>query len=166
MRERFDAKVVPEPTSGCYLWIGSYTGHGYGSFWTGTRNERAHRVAWQFAHGPIPNGQEVCHRCDVPSCVNPDHLFLGTHQRNMRDSFDKGRSRPAVSVETQFKPQTHCPRGHARDEGSRECRACKAERESRRVRLSGGLRRRLALERRAALTHSENTPETTEKPRS
>lgn len=149
LAERFFEKAMPEPMTGCFLWTGAHTGHGYGQVWTGSKNERAHRVAWKLVHGEIPVGMEVCHRCDVPSCVNPLHLFLGTHQQNMRDSFDKGRSRPAVSVETQFKPQTHCPSGHARVEGERECRICKAERETRRVRPSGGLRRRLARERRS-----------------
>lgn len=128
--EAFFDKAMPEPMTGCFLWTGAHTGHGYGQVWTGSKNERAHRVAWKLVYGDIPSGIEVCHRCDVPSCVNPAHLFLGTHQRNMRDSFNKGRSRPADGTATQFKPQTYCKRGHPK--GAGECRVCKSARDAQR----------------------------------
>lgn len=90
-RQRFDAKVMPEPMSGCHLWIGALDRKGYGSFRSEGRTVRAHRLAWEREHGPIPDGLYVCHRCDNPGCVNPDHLFLGTQGRNLRDMARRGR---------------------------------------------------------------------------
>lgn len=76
----------------CWLWTGAVFGEKeYGQFWLAQRNRRAHMVAWEWANGPIPDGLLVCHRCDRPRCVNPGHLFLGTHIENMLDRDAKGR---------------------------------------------------------------------------
>jgi HNH endonuclease len=75
----------------CLLWTGTINSNGYGVFRYEDKTQGAHRVAWLFTHGPIPEGMSVCHRCDTPLCVNPDHLFLGTHQDNMADKIAKGR---------------------------------------------------------------------------
>ena len=89
--ERFDAKCEPIPVTGCIIWLG-YVGHsGYGKFFFNGKLERAHRVAWIKAYGVIPDGMSVLHRCDIPSCVNPNHLFLGTQKDNMRDMCKKNR---------------------------------------------------------------------------
>lgn len=78
--------------SGCLLWIGSKHRDGYG-FISAKRGgaELVHRVAWRLAHGPIPAGLYVCHKCDVPACFNVEHLFLGTQSDNMIDMVRKGR---------------------------------------------------------------------------
>ena len=84
--DRFMDKVSPEPNSGCWLWTGACHGDGYGHIGIATsKPDRAHRVAYRLFRGEIPSGMQVRHKCDVPSCVNPDHLVVGTHQDNMGD---------------------------------------------------------------------------------
>ena len=83
-----------EKTEGCWLWRGSRTTAGYGNVRVGPKNKYAHRLAWELTNGAIPNGLHVCHRCDNPPCVRPDHLFLGTGKDNARDSMQKGRHSP------------------------------------------------------------------------
>lgn len=89
LADRFWAKV---DTSGdCWIWTASVR-NGYGQFGTPEGIQPAHRVAWTLANGDIPDGLIVCHRCDNPPCVRPDHLFLGTQLDNVRDMIDKGRA--------------------------------------------------------------------------
>jgi len=89
--ETFERYAVPEPMSGCWLWTGVVNADGYGGMWRGNNYTSAHRFSWAHHRGEIPDGIQVLHKCDVPSCCNPDHLFLGTRSDNMRDSFAKGR---------------------------------------------------------------------------
>lgn len=88
---RLEAWSVPEPNSGCFLWLGGLSGDGYGKSWYRGKGIRAHRLAWIAAKGSVPPETQVLHKCDTPLCVNPEHLFLGTHLDNMRDASKKGR---------------------------------------------------------------------------
>jgi hypothetical protein len=88
--ERFWSRVGKSDE--CWIYKGFLDKDGYGGFWAHGRNLKAHRIAWNLTNGPIPDGLRVCHRCDNPSCVRPDHLFLGTDADNVRDRQAKGRS--------------------------------------------------------------------------
>lgn len=98
---RFMDKCVDVLPSGCRIWMGAVNEMGYGTATIGQRRWKAHRAAWYFEKGGIPQGMHVLHKCDVPSCVNPDHLFLGTQGDNMRDMASKGRQRGGARGERQ-----------------------------------------------------------------
>jgi len=91
--QRFYALVsIPDP-DGCWLWLGAGSGEmGYGMFSMYGKRLKAHRVSYEFHVGQIPEGMLVCHTCDNPKCVRPDHLWLGTNADNMRDMVEKGRA--------------------------------------------------------------------------
>lgn len=133
--QRFFDKVTYEPNSGCWLWTAcAETGAGYGMFAGFPGDKRTHRISYRLHHGEIPPGLLVCHRCDVRTCVNPEHLFLGTHKDNMQDCSRKGRIQRVEAL------KTHCPKGHPYSpkntrvdkRGSRHCRACHRDRVYRR----------------------------------
>jgi hypothetical protein len=90
---RFWAKV--EKTEKCWEWTAALHETGYGIFGIGgKRVDRAHRISWRMHFGEIPKGMIICHRCDNPRCVRPDHLFVGTYADNTRDCMEKGRHSP------------------------------------------------------------------------
>lgn len=134
---RFDEKVIPEPMSGCWLWIGAAGRLGYGNFWIGGKNfQPAHRYAYERAHGPA-GPLEIDHLCRNPSCVNPKHLEAVTHKVNVL----RGHG---ISVRNAT--ATHCVNGHEfsiantyiTKRSTRLCRKCRAICESKRKREKRG----------------------------
>lgn len=95
MKTNFD-NYIPEPNSGCWLWVGQQHRQGYGCLMINGKFKLAHRVMYERFVGPIPDGMMVLHKCDIPSCVNPDHLFVGTQTDNMHDMCAKGRHTPVA----------------------------------------------------------------------
>jgi hypothetical protein len=128
--ERITARVSPEPNTGCWIWLGDRDSGGYGRLMVDGKRRSAHRFAWEIANGrPAPADREVCHRCDNPSCVNPDHLYAGTSRDNKLDCLLRGRHAWAS--------RTHCKNGHEFNEANtrwatspisgrafRNCRRC------------------------------------------
>lgn len=128
--ERFEAKYIPEPNTGCWLWTSTQQTFGYGAFRFRGGYQKAHRVAWILYRGVIPDNLCVLHKCDTPTCVNPDHLFLGSRTDNNADCIRKGRNNN--------QRKTHCAHGHvlsgynliitkpckSRPRPQRQCREC------------------------------------------
>lgn len=130
--EAFWAKVAKG--DGCWEWQGATTNGGYGSFTENRRGVRAHRYSYRLHYGPFDERLLVCHSCDNPKCVRPDHLWLGTSAQNERDKILKGRHSE--------QRKTHCPRGHeytaentyiAPSRTKSECLQCKRDRDRARV---------------------------------
>ena len=92
LEERFHGFTDKSTGDGCWLWQGSTDTDGYGRIAYKGKTHKAHRLSWQIHKGQIPDGMDVCHTCDNPPCVNPDHLWLGTDADNMRDRDQKKRT--------------------------------------------------------------------------
>lgn len=141
---RFWEKV--DKAGECWIWVGSRHRTGYGMFGSIPGLTRAHRFSYAVHFGPIPDGMYVCHKCDNPSCVRPDHLFLGTPKDNYEDAVAKGRVPRA-----RFWREGYCRRGHKltpentkQYSGSQECQVCQrkndvATRERRKKRTAEAL---------------------------
>ena len=96
-------------SDGCWEWQGKRNESGYGAFYR-LGERRSHRFAWVLTNGPIPPGMFVCHHCDNPPCVRPDHLFLGTTQDNIADRMAKLRARGHIPQRDRVRVPT--PRPH------------------------------------------------------
>ena len=88
---RFNQKYIVNSDTGCWEWTGCSNNKGYGYFYILSKNIYAHRFSYEYFIGPIPEDLCVLHKCDNPSCVRPDHLFLGTNQDNVNDKVSKNR---------------------------------------------------------------------------
>lgn len=131
LEERILTNISPEPTSGCWLWIGCVNEAGYGLTRVNRRNERAHRIAYETFIGPIPKGLSLDHLCRTRCCVNPRHLEPVTHKENCHRSPFTG---PGIKHNwtNGRAARIQCPQGHHYDllntffdkKGSRLCRQC------------------------------------------
>lgn len=90
--ERIIDKYIPEPNTGCWLWIAASFKDGYGGLRIRGKTYKAHRISFEVFNGPIPPDTFVCHKCDTKACINPAHLFLGTDLDNIWDMISKGRN--------------------------------------------------------------------------
>jgi len=134
-RDSFWKRVNFEPGQGpngdCHQWIGAkMTGTGYGQVAINGKKRGAHRIAWALTAGRAPTPDEhICHKCDNPICVRPDHLWVGTRRDNMRDMIIKNRWRGPARLHSE---QTHCKRGHEftpdniywKKNGGKNCKTC------------------------------------------
>lgn len=127
VQERFERNYIPEPMSGCWLWLGKpMKTSGHGRFTYQSKTDYAHRVSYEMYKVPLHSGEVVRHTCDIAYCVNPEHLITGTLSDNIHDMWSRGRA---------FRQnQTHCKSGHefspentttSSTRGSRICITCK-----------------------------------------
>jgi hypothetical protein len=119
VEQQLEKFSVPEPNSGCWLWTGYTLPAGHGQVSRGGRMRLAHRVAYEHWVGPIPEGMNLNHQCDTPSCINPAHLRVGTQAENVHEAVARGIFR-------QKPPRTECRNGHKRETygGRLRCRTC------------------------------------------
>lgn len=116
---RFESKLSPPNASGCVIWNGTIASTGYGCFWLRRRSHLAHRISVMRSGRDIPDGRHIDHLCRTPACVNPDHLEVVTPRENHLRGVGFG----ALNV-----IKTHCPKGHALEDGNLDAYAMKSGR--------------------------------------
>jgi hypothetical protein len=127
LEQRFLDYVSHEPNSGCWLWEGSCDRKGYGQLRTGKTSKLATHVSLELNGRKVPKGMQACHHCDVPGCVNPEHLFVGSPLQNTADMMAKGRNSPPPKAKPGQGVKAICLRGHVRaitSSGRRVCLEC------------------------------------------
>ena len=102
VKSRLLSKIVIDLATGCWNWVGGKGNNGYGRIRINDKFYLPHRASYVIFVGDIPEGMCVCHKCDNPSCINPEHLFVGTRNDNMQDALRKGRLKIPKSISTQF----------------------------------------------------------------
>jgi hypothetical protein len=139
LEDRFWKAVSPCPNTGCWLWEGTAIGaarYSCGGIRDGGKYLKATHVSLMLHGQPRPTKDAIaCHHCDVPMCVNPDHLYWGSHSSNALDAFARGRRTQNVVAAVRRRSRTHCPNGHeftpentfvrrGAKKQQRVCRAC------------------------------------------
>lgn len=121
--DRATESVIPEPNTGCWLWLGGRSEGGYGRIWLDGRMAQAHRVLYEELRGPVPATMTIDHLCKTRACVNPAHMEIVS----MKENVLRGESPQAINAR-----KTHCPQGHAlgapRKNGRRRCGECDRKR--------------------------------------
>ena len=123
LKTRLEAKSIPEPNSGCWIWIGALRKGDYGQIVIDGKKKLAHRISYEIHKGPIPEGMELDHICRMHQCINPDHLEAVSHRVNVL----RGAAPSAVHA-----AKTHCSKGHEfsasitiNGKVRRHCKICK-----------------------------------------
>lgn len=113
LQEYLQERSIPVPESGCWLWMTAQTEKGYGKGrYPGYVTRRAHKLSWIAFRGEVPENLIVCHKCDTPSCINPNHLYLGTNAQNQADKRRK--------ISEAYAKRTHCLHGHELTESNQK----------------------------------------------
>ena len=125
LEQRLEEKYIPEPNSGCWIWLASGTPFGYGQIWIKNRLHFAHVYLYEKMFGPKPQGLELDHLCRIPCCVNPHHLELVTHRENILRGFNpiaNNSRKDRCHLGHLFTPENTILR---QDRVGRECRLCR-----------------------------------------